>query len=138
MFFGCFLVFLPSSLFLIVLGFFSWFIFICFFIFCFFNHFFRYFSLEFKSKFFIDHYSRFVYKLVPSFFTLIILFLILFILFLEFFFFFFVSWFFPFLFVIYFLFCFFCFFSFFSVSIGFIILIFGWKILSINWFYSVF
>nr|ADN52160.1 NADH dehydrogenase subunit 5 [Loa loa] len=39
-----------------------------FFVFCFLNYFFRYFLVEFKSKFFMDHYARFIYKLVPNFF----------------------------------------------------------------------
>nr|BAV81424.1 NADH dehydrogenase subunit 5 [Litomosoides sigmodontis] len=39
-----------------------------FLVFCFFNYFFRYFLLEFKGKFFMDHYSFLIYKLVPNFF----------------------------------------------------------------------
>lgn len=32
------------------------------------NYFFRYFFFEFKSKFFIDSYSRIIFKVVPNFF----------------------------------------------------------------------
>nr|BAV81390.1 NADH dehydrogenase subunit 5 [Acanthocheilonema viteae] len=44
-----------------------------FFVFCFFNYFFRYFLLELKGKFFMDHYARFVYKFVPGIFYLDVL-----------------------------------------------------------------
>ncbi|EFO12240.1 hypothetical protein LOAG_16293, partial [Loa loa] len=33
-----------------------------------FELFFRYFLVEFKGKFFMDHYARFIYKLIPNFF----------------------------------------------------------------------
>nr|YP_009679054.1 NADH dehydrogenase subunit 5 [Setaria labiatopapillosa]QDF64282.1 NADH dehydrogenase subunit 5 [Setaria labiatopapillosa] len=38
-----------------------------FFIFCFFNYFFGYCIIELKSKFFMDHYARYIYKVFPNF-----------------------------------------------------------------------